>query len=156
MIDLKRYIYIVEFIAAALIVAAIAWWWHSHNEAQQKIGYDKAVTEYIEKDNEKLKTALTMTAHYKQLFDEAQNREQTRSKTNLAAANAAASASVGLQHALENIRSGVPSATVDALRQTTATLTAVLSDCQAKYRDMGQIADGHANDTQTLVDAWPK
>lgn len=156
MIDLKRYIYIAEFIAAALIVAAIAWWWHSHNEAQQKIGYDKAVAEYLEKDNEKLKAALEMTAHYKQLFDEAQNREQTRSKTNLAAANAAASASVGLQHALESIRSGVPSATTDALRQTTAALTTVLSDCQTKYRDMGQIADGHANDTQTLVDAWPK
>lgn len=151
-----RWKLILEGLAILALIIGIAELWHRHNVSQQDIGYQRAVAEYQAKDNEKLKAALAQTTFYKQQLNEAQQHANDREKVLLAAATAASSASTGLQHTLETIRNGVPSATVDALRQTTATLTSVLGECQARYRELGQKADGHANDVQTLIDAWPK
>ena len=39
---------------------------------------------------------------------------------------------------------------------TADALAGLLDQCQQEYRVMGEIADGHASDVQTLMEAWPK
>lgn len=84
-------------------------------------------------------------------IDDANLRDQTI--RSLAAGSARASG--GLRDTLASISRGVPSAPVAALRHSTATLAAVLEDCQGKYRDLAEKADRHASDTITLKQAWP-
>lgn len=79
-----------------------------------------------------------------------------RDQTIRTLAAASGSANLGLRDTLAAIRSGVPSASAEALGQSTATLTTLLADCSGKYRDVAEKADRHANDAKTLGDAWPK
>jgi ABC-type transporter Mla subunit MlaD len=153
---ITRWKLILEGLAILALIAGICYSAHRFIQHEQQIGYDRAQAEYLAKDNERLKAALAQTEFYKQRLDEATQHANDREKAILAAANAASGASVGLQHTLDSIRAGVPSAAVDALRQTTATLASVLGECQARYRELGQKADGHASDVQTLMEAWPK
>jgi hypothetical protein len=151
---------IAEILAVLALFGTITFGVHRllqhERDIGDSIGYQRAAAEYNAKDNEKLKAALAQTAFYKQQLDEAQQHANDREKVLMAAATAATSASTGLQHTLEAIRNGVSSTAVDALRQTTVTLTSVLGECQARYRELVQKADGHASDVQTLIDAWPK
>ena len=43
-----------------------------------------------------------------------------------------------------------------AVLATADTLAALLDQCQTDYRAMAEVADGHANDARTLMEAWPK
>lgn len=50
---LRPYLWLIQIAAAALAVAAAVWWWNSHNEAQQQIGYDRAMSEVAEEQRTK-------------------------------------------------------------------------------------------------------
>ena len=50
---LRPYLWLIQIAAAALAVAAAVWWWNSHNAAQQKIGYDRAMSEVAEERQKK-------------------------------------------------------------------------------------------------------
>lgn len=49
-----------------------------------------------------------------------------------------------------------PSATLQACDQRRATLSDVFEQCASRYSVLAEKADGHANDLQTLSEAWPK
>lgn len=87
--------------------------------------------------------------------DDAINKGNEREQTLRTVAAGGTAASVGLRDALANLRIGVPSATIEALRNSTTTLATVLTDCQGRYRALAEVADRHASDTKTLSDAWP-
>jgi hypothetical protein len=67
---------------------------------------------------------------------------------------------------LERLRIALSDYTRPRLTSSTATLAPSLDyadplselflQCSARYIDLAGKADGHANDAQTLVDAWPK
>lgn len=86
-----------------------------------------------------------------QAIDHANSRDQII--RTLAAGSAGASLS--LRDTLAAISRGVPSASDEALRHSTATLAAVLQDCQSEYRELAEKADRHASDTVTFEQAWP-
>lgn len=50
---LRPYLWLIQIAAAALAVAAAVWWWNSHNAAQQRIGYDRAMREVAEAQQRK-------------------------------------------------------------------------------------------------------
>ena len=53
-------------------------------------------------------------------------------------------------------RSSLPSLTAESVRNYATTLSIVFEDCARKYQELGIEADGHANDTLMLEQAWPK
>lgn len=44
----RPYLWLIQIAAAVLAVAAAVWWWNSHNTTQQRIGYDRAMSEVAE------------------------------------------------------------------------------------------------------------
>lgn len=53
-------------------------------------------------------------------------------------------------------RRDLPTATPDAARATAATATELLEICAREYQALARAADGHASDTLTLQESWPK
>lgn len=53
-------------------------------------------------------------------------------------------------------RRDLPAATPDAARATAATATELLESCAREYQALARAADGHASDTLTLQESWPK
>jgi hypothetical protein len=64
-------------------------------------------------------------------------------------------ANLGLRDTLAAIRAGVPTATVDALGKSVATLTTIFADCSGRYQALAERSDRHASDVRTLQGAWP-
>ena len=94
-----------------------------------------------------------------QLIDQlrkAQSDAAQREKTLQLAAASAGDASDKLRIAINTIRNGLPGNTIDTCRSTSDTALAVLSQCADQYRAVAAAADGHASDTQTLIEAWPR
>ena len=61
-----------------------------------------------------------------------------------------------LRDDIATLRTRLPHAIPSAVLATADTLAALLDQCQSDYRAMAEIADGHLEDTRTLIDAWPK
>ena len=61
-----------------------------------------------------------------------------------------------LRDDLTTLRARLPNAIPSACIATADALAGLLDQCQQEYRAMAEIADGHANDVRTLMEAWPK
>lgn len=61
-----------------------------------------------------------------------------------------------LRDDLTTLRTRLPHAIPSAVLATADTLAGVLDQCQSDYRALAEVADGHLEDTRTLIDAWPK
>jgi len=115
------------------------------------------------KENLRLETVRIQAAAHR--ADERRQSEQTIGALNAAqkrvqvareAAAAANDAAGRLRDDIADIQRRLPSASLDACRQHAAALGAVLNSCRAEYEALGRDAQGHADDTRTLEDAWPK
>ena len=82
----------------------------------------------------------------------AQSRE-ARLKRDVANAQ---SAVVGLRNDLGALRARLATSPVAACLATADSLGILLGQCAEAYRDVSEIADRHASDVQTLIEAWPK
>lgn len=51
--------------------------------------------------------------------------------------------------------SRIAAATAASLAEYTLSLSAVFEDCRAAYAGMGEVAQRHADDARTLIEAWP-
>lgn len=51
--------------------------------------------------------------------------------------------------------SRIATATAASLAEYTLSLSAVFEDCRAAYAGMGEVAQRHADDARTLIEAWP-
>lgn len=82
----------------------------------------------------------------------AQSRE-ARLKRDVANAQ---SAVVGLRNDLSALRARLATSTESACLATADSLGVLLGQCAEAYRDVSEIADRHASDVQTLIEAWPR
>ena len=82
----------------------------------------------------------------------AQSRE-ARLKRDVANAQ---SAVVGLRNDLGALRARLATSPVAACLATADSLGILLGQCAEAYRDVSEIADRHASDVQTLIEAWPR
>lgn len=82
----------------------------------------------------------------------AQSRE-ARLKRDVANAQ---SAVVGLRNDLGALRARLATSTEASCLATADSLGVLLGQCAENYRAMAEVADRHASDVQTLIEAWPK
>lgn len=62
----------------------------------------------------------------------------------------------GLRDDIGALQARLATSPVAACIDTAATLGELLGQCSESYRDMAEIADRHASDAKTLIEAWPK
>ena len=100
--------------------------------------------------------AATITQQRQERTDDALQQASARAQRNEAAAASARSVADGLRTDLAQARSDLSHASADAVRQYADAASAVLSDCTAEVERLAKAADGHASDTLTLEQAWPR
>ena len=146
---------IKPLLIAAVIAAAVVAWNH-FLDYEQNIGYDRAVAEY----NVKLLAAKEASDKREQELSaqvqEAQANGLKREETIKALAAAVGKSSDSLRNTANAIRLGLPNATVEAARTAADAFATVFTDCQRRYADVAEKADGHASDVRTLEEAWPQ
>ena len=115
------------------------------------------------KENQRLEQVRVQAAAHR--AEERRQSEQTigalnaqakRTQAAQVAAAAANDASGRLRDDIADLQRRLPSATLDACRRDAAALGAVFNSCRAEYEALGRDAQGHADDTLTLQQAWPK
>jgi Skp family chaperone for outer membrane proteins len=154
------YARLIALAVAVVLLAGIAWKLHHSGvvsgraEVQQKWDAEKAKQlQDLAAANEAARAkehALQVKAM------EAINAASERAKKSQVAAAAARRAADSLRDDLAAARAQLPSASGDALRKHAATLNAVFGECAATAEGLAGQATGHASDTLTLEQAWPK
>lgn len=146
----------IKALLIAAVAVALGFAWNGFIKHEQNIGYQKAVAEYnvklIEAKERADKRERELTAQVKEAQDNGLKREETIK----ALADAVGKSSDSLRNTANAIRLGLPNATVEAARTAADAFAAVFTDCQRRYADVAEKADGHANDVRTLEEAWPK
>jgi len=87
---------------------------------------------------------------------EAQNAQVNRTRVLQAAAAGARAESDGLRGDLARDTADLSRTTIDACRKYAATASAVLGDMAAEGGDMAEKAGGHAADSLTFEQGWPR
>lgn len=85
---------------------------------------------------------------------EAVNASNVREVTLRRDAAGSRAALVGLSHAAEQALRDAATSHSACINRATA-IRVVLDQCGAAYQELGTVADRHANDAKTLMDAWP-
>jgi hypothetical protein len=153
---LSPYKLLIEVVLIGALILGIGIGIHLFLQHEQDIGYQKAVAEYTTKELNAQIAARAKEAFYQEQLQEANQHAQNREELIKTLSDANTIVANSLRDTLANIRNGVSTASIDALRQSTTTLTTILADCQGKYSAMAETADRHANDAKTLMEAWPK
>jgi len=156
LLALARYKLPLDLLAAFALLAGLLYGFHEFCERERDIGRNEVRAEYAQKLVEAKAAADKREKELQGQVADAVDKGNEREQTLRTVAAGSSAASAGLRDALGAIRNGVPSATVDALRDSTATLTTVLADCTGRYRALAEITDRHASDTKTLADSWPR
>lgn len=147
---------IVKALLIAAVAVALGFAWNGFIKHEQNIGYQKAVAEYTVKLLEAKEAADKREQELTTQVQEAQANGLKREETIKALAAAVGKSSDSLRTTANAIRLGLPHATVEAARTAADAFAAVFTDCQRRYADVAEKADGHANDVRTLEEAWPK
>lgn len=95
------------------------------------------------------------SARFKGVQD-AQAAAQTRAQVARRDADRARSELDRMRDTLSATRGGVPGESTAACTQRADAAADVLAQCGAAYQSMASIADRHASDARTLIEAWPK
>ena len=95
------------------------------------------------------------SARFKGVQD-AQAAAQTRVQVARRDADRARSELDRMRDTLSATRGSVPGESTAACTQRADAAADVLAQCGAAYQDLAAIADRHASDARTLVEAWPK
>lgn len=88
--------------------------------------------------------------------EDAEQKAAEREATLRTERDTALAAGRRLRDDIATLRLRLPHAIQSACLATADTLAGLLDQCQQEYRGMAEVADGHANDVQTLMEAWPK
>ena len=144
-------------IAAAAIAAALAF---GAGWQVQGMRYGEQIAdlklEHAEAVASSAKSALKLAEHYRENADAAVRKAEARAAQNKRDADRLRTELDGLRGDLADVPDRIRSATREAVDQYAATATAVFGECAARYSELAGAADGHRNDVQTLMDAWPK
>lgn len=147
---------IIKALLIAAVAVALGFAWNGFIKHEQNIGYQKAVAEYNVKLLAAKEAADKREKELTTQVQEAQANGLKREETIKALAAAVGKSSDSLRNTANAIRLGLPLATVEAARTAADAFATVFTDCQRRYTEMAERADGHANDVRTLEEAWPR
>ena len=143
--------------AAALIAASLAGWagWSVQG---WRLGEQIAAlkTAQAEAVNTATREARAQESKRFQGVQDAQAAAQARAQAARRDADAARTELDRLRNSVAATRGGVPGESAAACAQRADAGGELLAQCAAAYSDLAAVADRHANDARTLIEAWPK
>ena len=143
---------IVGLLALAL-GAVPTWFWQSHR-------YDTLIAKEAQTAAERLakanQDALDKTVALQRKKDAALKAAETRAAALRAAAGSAALESDGLRAQLAEARVQLSSSTCGSITRYADTVSQLFDQCQGRLVSLARAADGHALDSRTLLESWPK
>ena len=95
------------------------------------------------------------SARFKGVQD-AQAAAQTRAQVARRDADRARSELDRMRDTLSATRGGVPGESLGACTVRADSAGELLAQCAGAYQGLAEVADRHANDARTLIEAWPK
>jgi hypothetical protein len=144
--------------AAAAIIAASLAGWAGWSVQGWRLGEQIAAlkTAQAEAVNTATREARAQeSARFKGVQD-AQAAAQTRAQVARRDADRARGELDRMRDTLSATRGGVPGESTAACAVRADAAADVLAQCGAAYQDLAAIADRHASDARTLIEAWPK
>jgi hypothetical protein len=101
------------------------------------------------------KNAMLESARMQKLKDDALDEANKTAQKNAQAAASARSELERLRRELAN-RATVANATCASTRDYASTLAVIFGECATRIGEMAEAADGHALDSRTLQQSWPR
>ena len=144
--------------AAAIIIAASLAGWAGWSVQGWRLGEQIAAlkTAQAEAVNTATREARAQESKRFQGVQDAQAAAQTRAQAARRDADAARTELDRLRGTLSIARGGVPGESAASCAQRADAAGDVLGQCAAAYSDLAAVADRHASDARTLIEAWPK
>ena len=144
--------------AAAIIIAAALAGWAGWSVQGWRLGEQIAAlkTAQAEAVNTATREARAQESKRFQGVQDAQAAAQTRAVAARRDADAARTELDRLRNSVAAARGGVPGESAAACAQRADAAGDVLGQCAAAYSDLAAVADRHASDARTLIEAWPK
>lgn len=144
--------------AAAIIIAAALAGWAGWSVQGWRMGEQIAAlkTAQAEAVNTATREARAQESKRFQGVQDAQAAAQARAQAARRDADAARTELDRLRGTLSIARGGVPGESAAACAQRADAAGDVLGQCAAAYSDLAAVADRHASDARTLIEAWPK
>ena len=144
--------------AAAIIIAAALAGWAGWSVQGWRMGEQIAAlkTAQAEAVNTATREARAQESKRFQGVQDAQAAAQTRAVAARRDADAARTELDRLRNSVAATRGGVPGESTAACAQRADAAADVLGQCAAAYSDLAAVADRHASDARTLIEAWPK
>jgi hypothetical protein len=139
-------------LAGAIGVGLLTGWTANGWRLNGKI--DEMVLEHTQAVQVATQKALDETTRMQREKDNAVAKAQAQAKSNAAAADAARAERDGLRDDLAASRTTFADSTHTSLAAYADTLSVVFEQCTKEYSDVAAKADGHADDTNTLFNAW--
>ena len=143
--------------AAALIAASLAGWagWSVQG---WRLGEQIAAlkTAQAEAVNTATREARATESRRYQGVQDAESAAKTRAVAARRDADAARSELDRLRNDIAAARGGVPGESAAACAVRADAGGELLAQCAAAYSDLAAVADRHASDARTLIEAWPK
>ena len=139
--------------AASIAVAGVTGWTMNGWRLNGKI--DSMVAEHSQALAEAGKNAMLESARLQKLKDDALDEANKIAQKNAADATRARTELERLRRELAN-RATVANATCASTRDYAATLAVIFGECATAIGEMAEAADGHALDSRTLQQSWPR
>lgn len=150
MLDLKA---IVITAASALIIGATAGWTANGWRLNGKI--DQMISRHSQDLSKATEAALIESVRLQKLKDDALNEANEIAQQNAKAATSARFELDRLRRQLAN-RTAISDATCTSARNYASTLSVVFAECSTRLTEVAKDADGHAVDSRTFQNAWPR
>ena len=153
---LGPYKYVLDAIVIAALLAGAAWLRHWDTTTQQNIGAARVQALWTEQKLTDERAADALKAQYQKEKDDAEVQAAKSIQAANVAAAAAANSSRVLDGTLKAVLNASANGDINANRRYTAALAEVFGDCKDQYRELGREAQGHADDSLKLQQAFPK
>jgi chromosome segregation ATPase len=135
----------IALLAGAFFSGWTAQGWH--RDSQEKDNAEQKLVEVRDNAATSIRRADTVI--------EAQNAAKVRDRDLRIAISLARDERERLRVELEESQRQLAGLSAEACIKRAATLSDVLNQCTERYTGVAEKADRHANDVQTLTDAWP-
>ena len=143
---------IIIYAASVAIAAAIGW---TANGWRLNGKIDQMIARHSQDLSKATEAALAETVRLQKLKDDALDEANKTAQKN---ANAAASARAELDRVRKQLanRAAITDATCASTRNYAATLSLVFGECATRLTEVAKDADGHAADSRTFQNSWPR
>lgn len=147
------YTHVAAAIGGAVLAGVLSWQVQGWRLGEQIAQKDAAHASAVASANQ---AALRLTEIYRENADAALRKAEARSAQNKRDADSLHTELDRLRGDLATVPGRIRNATREAVDQYAAAATVVFEQCTARYAELAKVADGHASDVQTLMDAWPQ